>query len=195
MSFLSIWLDDIKFALNWGENEFDTIFVQFSQITWYSSIHSPLEFLIFFPLTSDLPKLSIPEKFQLSSPLQSFHMRLISKVIRTMTTVDLTCKWFGSDTDFSGTPHNGILTNGLIFYVNWPNTALRLKYRSEKEVFLEQNIEVKDPFHLFRAWLNEACQTPEILEPNAFCLSTVSKLVLMPRQLAWIMSFNYIDRL
>ncbi|XP_031629082.1 pyridoxine-5'-phosphate oxidase-like isoform X2 [Contarinia nasturtii] len=54
-------------------------------------------------------------------------------------------------------------------------TSLRLKYRSEKDKFLEENISVKEPFHLFKSWLAEACETPEILEPNAFCLSTVSK--------------------
>lgn len=53
--------------------------------------------------------------------------------------------------------------------------ALRLKYRSEKDKFLEENIAVKDPFHLFKSWLNDAVETPEILEPNNFCLSTVSK--------------------
>ncbi|KAJ6639893.1 Pyridoxine/pyridoxamine 5'-phosphate oxidase [Pseudolycoriella hygida] len=53
--------------------------------------------------------------------------------------------------------------------------SLRLKFRSEKDKFLEANIAVKQPFHLFKSWLNEACETPEILEPNAFCLSTASK--------------------
>lgn len=55
--------------------------------------------------------------------------------------------------------------------------ALRIKYRSAQEKFLEESISVKEPFHLFKLWLNEACETPEILEPNAFCLSTVSKWV------------------
>lgn len=53
--------------------------------------------------------------------------------------------------------------------------ALRLKYRTAKEVFLEKDIAVKEPIQQFKTWLNEACETPEILEPNAFCLSTVSK--------------------
>lgn len=53
--------------------------------------------------------------------------------------------------------------------------ALRVKYRTPKDKFLEESIAVKEPFHLFKLWLNEACETPEILEPNAFCLSTVSK--------------------
>lgn len=53
--------------------------------------------------------------------------------------------------------------------------ALRLKYRTAKDIFYEENITVKEPFHQFKEWLNEACTTPEILEPNSFCLSTVSK--------------------
>lgn len=45
-------------------------------------------------------------------------------------------------------------------------------------MFLEEDIAVKDPFHLSKTWLNEACESPEIREPNAFCLATVSsKLV------------------
>lgn len=44
-------------------------------------------------------------------------------------------------------------------------------------MFLEKDIKVKDPLNLFKIWLNEACETPEILEPNAFCLSTVSKYI------------------
>lgn len=45
----------------------------------------------------------------------------------------------------------------------------------KKDVFLEKDILVKEPFHLFRKWLDDACQTPEILEPNAVCLSTATK--------------------
>jgi len=54
-------------------------------------------------------------------------------------------------------------------------SSLRAKYKEEKDVFLEKSILIKDPFHLFKSWLNEACQTAEILEPNAFCLATVSR--------------------
>lgn len=51
--------------------------------------------------------------------------------------------------------------------------ALRLKYCERKEAFLEQNIKVKDPFCVFRDWLNDALNTKEILEPNAAALATV----------------------
>lgn len=53
--------------------------------------------------------------------------------------------------------------------------ALRIKYKSEKEIFLESSIERKEPFGLFRKWLQEACDTPEIIEPNAMCLATATK--------------------
>lgn len=43
------------------------------------------------------------------------------------------------------------------------------------DVFLEENITIKDPFHLFKMWLSEACETPEIHEANAMCLATASR--------------------
>lgn len=52
---------------------------------------------------------------------------------------------------------------------------MRIKYRGPYDVFLEENISVKDPFHLFKQWLEEAVTNQDILEPNAFCLATVSK--------------------
>ncbi|XP_054742562.1 pyridoxine/pyridoxamine 5'-phosphate oxidase isoform X1 [Anastrepha obliqua] len=54
-------------------------------------------------------------------------------------------------------------------------SALREKYREKKEVFLEENIKVKEPIKLFREWLEEALHTEELLEPNAACLATVNK--------------------
>ncbi|XP_070138245.1 pyridoxine/pyridoxamine 5'-phosphate oxidase-like [Drosophila bipectinata] len=53
-------------------------------------------------------------------------------------------------------------------------SALRLKYCERKDAFLEENIKVKNPFCLFRDWLELALKTPEILEPNAAALATVS---------------------
>ncbi|XP_016974941.1 pyridoxine/pyridoxamine 5'-phosphate oxidase [Drosophila rhopaloa] len=53
-------------------------------------------------------------------------------------------------------------------------SALRLKYHERKEAFLEENINVKNPFCVFRDWLELALKTPEILEPNAAALATVS---------------------
>ncbi|XP_036341676.1 pyridoxine-5'-phosphate oxidase isoform X1 [Rhagoletis pomonella] len=54
-------------------------------------------------------------------------------------------------------------------------SALRLKYCEKKEVFLENNIKVKEPITLFREWLEEALKTEELLEPNAACLATVNR--------------------
>lgn len=56
---------------------------------------------------------------------------------------------------------------------NWP--ALRLKYKKRGEVFLEEQIAVKEPIALFRKWLDEALANTDIIEPNGMCLSTVSK--------------------
>ncbi|ETN61135.1 pyridoxamine 5'-phosphate oxidase [Anopheles darlingi] len=53
--------------------------------------------------------------------------------------------------------------------------SLRIKYKSEKEIFLESSLERKEPFGVFRKWLQEACDTPEIIEPNAMCLATATK--------------------
>ncbi|XP_052865800.1 pyridoxine/pyridoxamine 5'-phosphate oxidase-like [Anopheles cruzii] len=53
--------------------------------------------------------------------------------------------------------------------------SLRIKYKSEKEIFLESSIERKEPISLFRKWMQEACDTPEIIEPNAMCLATATK--------------------
>lgn len=53
--------------------------------------------------------------------------------------------------------------------------ALRIKYKEPKDIFHESSIEVKEPFHLFRKWFDEACSTPEIIEPNAMCLATATR--------------------
>lgn len=58
----------------------------------------------------------------------------------------------------------------MLFYA-----ALRIKYKEAKDIFKEADIAVKEPFNVFKTWLNLACETPEIIEPNAFCLSTVNK--------------------
>lgn len=57
--------------------------------------------------------------------------------------------------------------------------ALRLKYKKRGEVFLEEQIAVKEPIALFRRWLDEALANTDIIEPNGMCLSTVGKYALM----------------
>ncbi|KAL1377765.1 hypothetical protein pipiens_016033 [Culex pipiens pipiens] len=54
-------------------------------------------------------------------------------------------------------------------------STLRIKYKEPKDIFHESSIEVKEPFHLFRKWFDEACSTPEIIEPNAMCLATATR--------------------
>lgn len=54
-------------------------------------------------------------------------------------------------------------------------SALRLKYKEKKELFLEENIPIKEPIHIFRDWMQLALNTEEILEPNAACLATVNR--------------------
>lgn len=63
----------------------------------------------------------------------------------------------------------------LLTVSNYFSLALRLKYREKKEVFLEENIRVKEPITLFREWLDQALQTEELLEPNAASLATVDR--------------------
>ncbi|EAT46086.1 AAEL002703-PB [Aedes aegypti] len=53
--------------------------------------------------------------------------------------------------------------------------ALRIKYKEKKDIFHESSIQVKEPFSLFRKWFDEACNTSEIIEPNAMCLATATK--------------------
>ncbi|XP_055908587.1 pyridoxine/pyridoxamine 5'-phosphate oxidase-like [Eupeodes corollae] len=59
--------------------------------------------------------------------------------------------------------------------INSTISSLRMKYMEKKQVFLEENIKVKEPIHLFNEWLEIALKTDEILEPNAACLATVNK--------------------
>lgn len=56
-------------------------------------------------------------------------------------------------------------------------SALRLKYKEKKDLFLEENIPVKEPIKIFRDWMELALKTDEILEPNAACLATVNRLL------------------
>ncbi|KRT78153.1 hypothetical protein AMK59_8104, partial [Oryctes borbonicus] len=51
------------------------------------------------------------------------------------------------------------------------STALPLRTTSIQE----ENIGVKEPFHLFDQWFQEAVNNPSIMEPNAACLATSTK--------------------
>jgi pyridoxamine 5'-phosphate oxidase len=63
----------------------------------------------------------------------------------------------------------------LLVFFNQIILALRIKYKEKKDVFTEESIVVKEPFNLFKKWIDEAISTPEIIEPNAMCLSTATK--------------------
>lgn len=52
---------------------------------------------------------------------------------------------------------------------------MRKQYHDSHTVFLEENIEKKDPIDLFGKWFKEVRNCPEIQEPNAMCLSTATK--------------------
>lgn len=53
--------------------------------------------------------------------------------------------------------------------------AIRTKYNDRTNLFLEDDIEVKEPFHLFEKWFNFVRQNPTVVEPTAMCLSTATK--------------------
>ncbi|XP_030761711.1 pyridoxine-5'-phosphate oxidase-like [Sitophilus oryzae] len=53
--------------------------------------------------------------------------------------------------------------------------GMRTEYNDRKNVFLEADIEVKEPFHLFSKWFQIIKDDPKTVEPNAVCLSTSTK--------------------
>lgn len=54
------------------------------------------------------------------------------------------------------------------------DVAMRTKHRKEK-MFLEENLIAKEPIGQFKAWFDEACQLPGIIEANVMGLATASK--------------------
>uniref|UniRef100_A0A1Y1M739 pyridoxal 5'-phosphate synthase n=1 Tax=Photinus pyralis TaxID=7054 RepID=A0A1Y1M739_PHOPY len=53
--------------------------------------------------------------------------------------------------------------------------GIRIPYKTRANAFLEDSIAVKDPIKLFDQWFQEARNTPELIEPNAMCLSTATR--------------------
>ncbi|KAK2576001.1 hypothetical protein KPH14_007360 [Odynerus spinipes] len=53
--------------------------------------------------------------------------------------------------------------------------GMRIKYKDKTETFTEENLVSKEPIGQFKAWFEEACNTPQILEPNAVFLGTATK--------------------
>ena len=52
---------------------------------------------------------------------------------------------------------------------------MRKPYNEKHNTFTEGDLVAKEPILQFKSWFDLACQTPNILEPNAMCLSTASK--------------------
>lgn len=52
---------------------------------------------------------------------------------------------------------------------------MRAPYNDRQNIFLEENIEVKEPFHLFNKWFQDVVNDKRFVEPNAMCLSTATK--------------------
>ncbi|KAL6261554.1 hypothetical protein P5V15_006641 [Pogonomyrmex californicus] len=52
---------------------------------------------------------------------------------------------------------------------------MRIKYKDKSETFTEDNLVSKEPIGQFKAWFEEACNTPQILEPNAMLLGTATR--------------------
>lgn len=53
--------------------------------------------------------------------------------------------------------------------------GLRKPYNSRDSLFVENEVELKDPFFLFEKWFAEAQQNDKIEEPNAACVATATK--------------------
>ncbi|KZC07183.1 Pyridoxine-5'-phosphate oxidase [Dufourea novaeangliae] len=52
---------------------------------------------------------------------------------------------------------------------------MRMKYKDKQDTFTEDRLSRKEPIGQFKAWFEEACNTPQIFEPNAMFLGTATK--------------------
>lgn len=66
-------------------------------------------------------------------------------------------------------------TNNLNATYNINIGGMRIKYKDKNETFTEGSLVSKEPIGQFKAWFEEACKTPQILEPNAVFLGTATK--------------------
>ncbi|XP_019873381.2 pyridoxine/pyridoxamine 5'-phosphate oxidase [Aethina tumida] len=53
--------------------------------------------------------------------------------------------------------------------------GMRTEYNHRENLFLEKDIEVKDPYVLFEKWFSLVKNDPRTVEPNAMCLATANK--------------------
>lgn len=70
---------------------------------------------------------------------------------------------------------NQLLFNIVLYYISILFTAMRIKYKDKNETFTEDNLICKEPIGQFKVWFDEACNTPQILEPNAMLLATATR--------------------
>ena len=54
---------------------------------------------------------------------------------------------------------------------------MRKPYRHDSDVFDMKDLTSGDPITQFSSWFQEACQNPDIKEPNAIALATASRYV------------------
>lgn len=52
---------------------------------------------------------------------------------------------------------------------------MRTPYNERTRLFLEKDIELKEPFNLFDKWFQEVRNDKRFVEPNAMCLATSTK--------------------
>lgn len=79
------------------------------------------------------------------------------------------------------------ITKKNLTKLNFPD--LRSKYKANREILSEESIQPKDPLNLFKKWYDEACATPEILEPWTVSLATVDKSGLPSIRYVWLKDF------
>ncbi|XP_063608452.1 pyridoxine/pyridoxamine 5'-phosphate oxidase-like isoform X1 [Penaeus indicus] len=53
--------------------------------------------------------------------------------------------------------------------------GMRKPYKGKNEAFMEDDLVAKEPIAQFKAWFEEACNTPGIIEANAMCIATATK--------------------
>ncbi|CAH0555252.1 unnamed protein product [Brassicogethes aeneus] len=65
-----------------------------------------------------------------------------------------------------------ILNQNLSSVIKMDIGGMRHDYNAKNNLFLEENIDVKDPIVLFEKWFTLVKNDPKTVEPNAMCLAT-----------------------
>lgn len=56
---------------------------------------------------------------------------------------------------------------------------MRKSYRTEADALVEDKLPSRDPFQLFKLWFQAANESGKLLEANAVCVTTCTKLVVI----------------